>query len=161
MPRPTTRPAEGGETLYITERGLLRAGEFGRGVVRHTCMGVMALDLADVVIELCERAIAADGRCIAMVDGYDTLVMETAFRERMTGFVGAHKQHMEVHMLLRSKLLEMALNIANMVMGSKATHAYANVREWEDLGRERSGRPDFARVPIEITEDLAGRFKRR
>jgi hypothetical protein len=91
----------------------------------------------------------------------DTLVMETAFRERMTAFVGAHKQHMEVHMLLRSKLLEMALNIANMVMGSKATHAYANVEEWEALGRQRSGRGDFARAAIEVPEDLAGRFKRK
>jgi len=156
-----SRPAAGGETLLITERGLVQIAEFDRGVSRHTCVGAQGGPMAKAVIAVGERALARHGRCVYMVDNWDGSLMETAFRETMTEWLQANAPNVLVHMLLRSKLLEMGLALANLVLRNRSTFSYSAIAEWEDAGRRESGREDFRRVPIEIPADLTARFRRK
>ena len=62
--------------------------------------------------------------------------MTTEFREGMTAWFAGHKDVGTVHMLLHSKLLEMALNLANLATGTATARAYASLAAWEAAGQK-------------------------
>ena len=49
-------------------------------------------------------------------------------------------------------MVQMALNVANLVMGSSRAMTYLNVSEWEAAGRREL--PSFARRPLIVPSDL-------
>jgi hypothetical protein len=154
------RAAASGDKLCIGERGIVQFRTFDRGVTRHTCVGKQTGEMAVHVIEVVDRALAEHRRSITMVDNWDGSMMATDFREAMTGWFAQHRGVAEVHMLFRSKMFEMGINIANLVLGHRTAHAYAEIARWEAVGREMSGSPDFRREPVDIPADLRARFPR-
>jgi hypothetical protein len=55
-------------------------------------------------------------------------------------------------MLIKSRMLEMALNVANLVLGNARARAYFNAEVWESSGRQEV--PSFIRRPLHLPPDL-------
>lgn len=147
--------------MCISDRGIVQIAFFDRGVTRHTCVGRQTGPMADHVIDAGVRAMAEHDRCIYMVDNWDGSMMATEFREKMTAFFSEHTPKVEAHMLFRSKMFEMGLNIANLVLGRTAAHAYSDIEAWQTVGRDKSGSSAFRRAPMDIPDDLRHKFKLR
>jgi hypothetical protein len=146
-----SRNCDDGSVLYYDSRGVMQVHDFGRGVSLHVRRGIMTVDFARHVIEDGERQIRNAGRYVLMVDGMATKMHSTEFREVMTAWFTAHEVA-RVHMLIRSRMLEMALNVANLMMGNTRARAYFNPEVWEVVGREEV--PSFVRRPLIIPSDL-------
>jgi hypothetical protein len=149
--RMNVRRLDDGSAVYFDAQGLIQSFPAESGVVHHARRGIIGAPFAPHVIADCERALKDFGRCILMVDGYETKMHTTEFRELLTDWFRAHEKA-TVHMLIRSRMLEMALNVANMVMGVGRARAYYAVDEWEAQGQQAW--PSFRRRPIAPPADF-------
>lgn len=132
--------------LHYDASGALRSDPLPQGLLLHTCRGVLGRDFAYVVIEDGKRCLERFGRCVIMVDGVEVTRMSTDFRETVTGWLVTAKQT-EIHFLLQSKMVEMAINVANLVALRKSpVKAYTKVADWEAVGRQSV--PAFRRTPL-------------
>src|SRR5690348_844388 len=120
-----SRNLDDGSVIHFDSQGIVQIHDFGRGVSLHVRRGIMTADFARHVIEDGERQIRTAGRYVLMVDGAETKMHTTEFREVMTGWFSKHDAAV-VHMLIKSRMLEMALNVANLVLGDGRARAYFN-----------------------------------
>ena len=147
-----TRRMEDGSVLYFDSGGMVQAHDLRRGVLLHVRRGIMSGGFVPIVKADCERAVREAGRCVLMVDGLDVKMHTTEFREEMTAWFRDNESAV-VHMLIRSPMVQMALNVANLVMGSSRAKTYLNVSEWEAAGRKELA--SFARRPLVVPADLS------
>jgi len=134
-----------GSTLYSSASGIMQTHDLGNGVILHVRSGTMDLAFARLAKEHCSEQIQRYGRCVLLVDGFETRMHTTEFRELMTHWFGARETAV-VHMLVNSPMVEMALNVANMSMGARRAHTYVSVAEWESVGASEC--PGFRRRPL-------------
>src|SRR5262245_60919108 len=146
-----TRRMEDGSVLYFESGGMVQAHDLRRGVLLHVRRGIMSGAFVPIVRSDCERQVREAGRCVLMVDGLDVKMHTTEFREEMTAWF-RENQTAVVHMLVRSPMVQMALNVANLVMGSSRAKTYLDVAEWEAAGRREIA--SFARRPLIVPADL-------
>lgn len=125
---------EDGSRWYADDMGMLHSYTLGKGVVVHVCKGVSSEALAKPILEDGERQLREFGRCVFMVDASESRRMTTEFRDKVTGWLGAHKERVVAHLLIRSKLMEMAINVANLVIGGATARAYSSADEWKRAG---------------------------
>jgi hypothetical protein len=149
-----TRQMSDGSVLHQLGGAAMQFHELGRGVILHVCTGPSPVEFAPLVIAHAEKQLKAVGRCVVMVDAYDSKMMTTAFREKMTEWYRTHREERKVvtHILIRSKLWEMGLNIANLVLGNSAVKVHASIHEWEGVGAREAG-VTFRRKPIALAHD--------
>jgi hypothetical protein len=145
------RRLDDGSTLYSDGQGLIQSFPAANGVVYHVRRGIIGGEFVKYVIADCERALGTAGNCVLMVDGAETKMHTTEFRDALTQWFRKHEAA-TVHMLIRSRMLEMALNVANMVMGNSRAKVYYDAAEWEAAGRQVL--PSFARRALELPSDL-------
>jgi hypothetical protein len=146
-----TRRMEDGSILYFDSGGMVQAHDLKHGVVLHVRRGIMSAGFVPIVKADCEKQVRAAGRCVLMVDGLEVKMHTTEFREEMTAWFRENETAI-VHMLVRSPMVQMALNVANLVMGSSRAKTYLNVSEWEAAGRREIA--SFARRPLVVPADL-------
>jgi hypothetical protein len=146
-----TRRLEDGSVLCFDSGGMIQAHDLKRGVLLHVRRGIMSPGFVPFVKADCERQIREAGRCGLMVDGLDVKMHTTEFREEMTNWFRDNESAV-VHMLVRSPMVQMALNVANLVMGSSRAKTYLSVSEWEAAGRREIA--SFARRPLVVPADL-------
>jgi hypothetical protein len=146
-----TRRMEDGSILYFETGGMVQAHDLKRGVLLHVRRGIMSEGFVPIVKADCERQVRESGRCILMVDGLDVKMHTTEFREAMTAWFRDNETAV-VHMLVRSPMVQMALNVANLVMGSSRAKTYLSLAEWEAAGRREIA--SFARRPLVVPADL-------
>jgi hypothetical protein len=146
-----TKSLPDGSVLHVDTQGIMQIHDFGGGVSLHVRRGIMTGDFAAYVIEDGERQIAKFGRFVLMVDGVETKMHTTEFRELMTNWFRAHETAV-VHMLIRSKMLDMALTVANLAMGSTRAMAYVDPDTWQAVG-QREAR-SFKRKPLVAAADV-------
>jgi hypothetical protein len=147
-----TRRMGDGSVLYFEPGGMVQAHDLKRGVLLHVRRGIMTAGFVPIVKADCERQVREAGRCVLMVDGLDVKMHTTEFREEMTAWFRDNETAV-VHMLVRSPMVQMALNVANLVMGSSRAMTYLSVGEWEAAGRREIA--SFARRPLVVPADLA------
>ena len=94
-----------------------------------------------------EATLRKYGRCIFFVDSLDSSQMESGFREVIPAWLGRHHDRAFAHLLLKSKLIEMAANIGNLIARHTISRAYTSIAAWEEAGRRELGAP-FQRRPI-------------
>ena len=145
------RSMEDGSVLYFDSGGMVQAHDLKRGVLLHVRRGIMSAAFVPVVKADCERAVRDAGRCVLMVDGLEVKMHTTEFREEMTAWFRENETAV-VHMLVRSPMVQMALNVANLVMGSSRAMTYLTVSEWEAARRKEIA--TFARRPLVVPPDL-------
>jgi hypothetical protein len=137
--------------LYYDSGGMVQAHDLKRGVLLHVRRGIMSGGFVPIVKADCEKQVREAGRCVLMVDGLEVKMHTTEFREEMTTWFSENETAV-VHMLVRSPMVQMALNVANLVMGSSRAKTYLNVAEWEAAGRREIA--SFARRPLVVPADL-------
>ncbi len=140
--------------LLFDEQGIMQMHDFGGGVSLHVRKGIMTADFAVRVIEDGERQLGVFGRYVLMVDGSETRMHTTEFREVMTNWFMPRTTAV-VHMLIRSKMLDMALTVANLAMGSTRAHTYVDAGAWEAVGRREAS--SFRRRPLVLPKDVLSR----
>lgn len=146
-----TKSLPDGSVVHFDAQGVMQIHDFGNGVSLHVRRGIMTGDFAAYVIEDGERQIQSFGRYVLMVDGVETKMHMTEFREVMTHWFRDHESAV-VHMLIRSKMLDMALTVANLAMGSTRALAYVDPDAWEAIGRREVR--GFRRKPLVSTADV-------
>jgi hypothetical protein len=134
-----------GSILYFDRQAVMQVHDFGAGVSLHVRRGIMSKDFATIVIEDGERHIRRTGRFVLMVDGTETKMHTTEFREMTTNWF-RDRETASVHMLTRSKMVEMALNVSNLAMGVTRANTYLDPKRWEAIGRTHV--PTFSRRPL-------------
>jgi hypothetical protein len=146
-----SRNLDDGSVIHFDAQGIMQVHDFGRGVSLHVRRGIMTEEFAKHVIADGERHLRISRRFILMVDGSETRMHTTEFREVMTTWFRQHDTAV-VHMLIKSRMLEMALNVANLVLGDGRARAYFNPEVWESIGRQEV--PSFIRRPLAVPADL-------
>lgn len=144
-----TKSLPDGSVVHFDAQGIMQIHDFGGGVSLHVRRGIMTGDFAAYVIEDGERQVAKYGRYVLMVDGVETKMHMTDFREVMTNWFRDHETAV-VHMLIRSKMLDMALTVANLAMGSTRALAYVDPDTWEAVGRREAR--GFKRMSLPTAE---------
>lgn len=124
-----------GSFVVTGKHGRLQVCDLGGGVLQHIQVGVAGEEFAEYVILDGKRVIEQHGRCVFFVDSLESTRMTTEFRDQVTDFFRRNRATVTVHILLRSKLLEMAVNVANLVVGMTTCTAYSKVEDWEAAGR--------------------------
>lgn len=123
-----------GSTLYFDVLGAMQIHDMGRGVSLHVRRGVISDPYAERVIDDGEKQIQSAKRFFLMVDGREVKMHTTGFRDAMTTWLRRH-DCAEVHMLTKSRMLEMAVNVANLEMGAQRAKIYHDVASWEEIGK--------------------------
>jgi hypothetical protein len=139
-------------TLYLSERGAMQAHDLGRGIVLHVSTGILDGEFVQYVIGDGEKQLAKHGRCVFMVDTYDGKSVTSDFRDGVGAWFRAHRSDVQAHLLIRSKLIEMAVNVTNLVLKS-AFQVYSDPREWEAVARRDLG--IFRRRPLVLPAESA------
>jgi hypothetical protein len=138
--------------LYVGARAAMQCHDLGRGVVLHVCTGTPDGEFVQYVIGDGEKQLAKHGRCLFMVDTYDSKSVTSDFRDGVGPWFRAHRSDAQAHLLIRSKLIEMAVNVTNLVMQA-AFKVYSDPAEWEAVARRELG--VFRRRPLIMPTDSA------
>ena len=141
-----------GSVLHFDAKGVMQSHVLAPGVLLHVRQGIMSGDFAKVVVGECDQQIADAKRLVLMVDGLETTMHTSEFREIMTAWFKWHPQAV-VHMLSRSPMIKMSLATANMQMGADRALTYYDVADWEAVGR--TAVRTFRRRPLELPADFA------
>lgn len=139
-----------GSFLYFDSGSLMQVHDFGNGASLHVRRGVMTEHFAPYVIEDGERQIHKAGRFVLMVDAVDVKMHTTEFRDLTTEWFRSHDSA-SVHMLIRSRMLEMAINVANLVMGVQRAKAYYEPEVWAAACKQEA--PSFERRPLVVPKE--------
>jgi hypothetical protein len=106
------------------------------GIVLLTVSGGRAKRAEDaaaerIMLEELDREIEANGGITVFADMRDSSTMAAQSREVASEWLRAHKQHIRAsHILVRSKLIEMAMSVISMVVGGGLLHVYSRVPEF-------------------------------
>jgi hypothetical protein len=148
-----TRVMPDGSVLHVHPQGAMQFHDLGGGVTIHACWGLSPADFAPLVIADGERLIREHGHVTFFVDLYDGKMASTGFREQMTEYLKSKGPRLRgSHMLLRSKLWEMAITVAQLVIRDQTLHVYSSIAEWEAVGRRQV--PGFVRRPLVMPSDM-------
>jgi hypothetical protein len=147
-------PLGDGSVLYSEARGAMQVHHLGRGVSLHVRRGVIPPSFAKPVMEDGEGHLRRVGRYVLMVDALEVVMHTTEFRDAMTDWFQKHETAC-VHMLIRSHMLEMAINVANLLMGQTRAKVYFDPSVWEAVGKAEA--PSFARRSLVMPETRSTR----
>jgi len=125
------RTAADGTVILESPRGSARLTRPVLGVLLFVCDGVLSAGFYAPMVELADREVKAKGSLVMIVDGWDLRSVETGFREAWTEWFKLHRQHFQMRLLVRSKLMDMAASIANLFTGTSVIKTYSNVVAWE------------------------------
>jgi hypothetical protein len=121
-------------------RGSARLERLGPGALLFVCTGYLSAEFYAPMVEPAAREVRATGRLTMFVDGWELRSVDPAFREAWTEWFKSHREHFRMRLLVQSKLMVMAANLANLFSGSTVIKTYANIGLWErDCARDFPG----------------------
>ena len=112
-------------------RGAARLVRLAPGVLLYVCSGVLGQSFHPPMVELAQREVDQTGELVMFVDGWELRSVETGFREAWTEWFKANRQHFQMRLLVRSKLMDMAASLANLFTGISVIKTFSNVASWE------------------------------
>jgi len=139
------RTAADGTVIVESSRGSARLTCPAPGVLLYVCDGVLSTGFYGPMVELADREVKAKGSLVMIVDGWELRSVDTGFREAWTEWFKLHRQHFQMRLLVRSKLMDMAASIANLFTGTSVIKTYSNVGAWERACTDEL--PGFRRLP--------------
>ncbi len=121
------------------------------GVVLVTGIGYNSGACAPLITEEIGRAIPTDGKLVSFVNLSQQTGQASVTREWWAAWVKEHRPQLEgAHMLVRSRLMDMAISVLGMMLGG-VIHSYSEPAAFEAAIRERvpsfRGLPAFADLP--------------
>jgi hypothetical protein len=134
----TSRTSEDGTVVVEGPRGGARLSRLGSGVVLYVCHGVLVGGFYEPMVSVAQREVDSAGKLAMLVDGWALHSVDTLFRERWTEWFKANKERFHMHLLVRTKLMDMAASLANLFTSISVIKSYSNAGSWE-----RACRQDF------------------
>jgi hypothetical protein len=80
---------------------------------------------------MAKREVDAHGKLAMFVDGWDLKSVDTDFRDPWTEWFKQHRERFRMRLLVRTKLMEMAASLANLLTGIAVIKTFSNVTAWE------------------------------
>ena len=120
-----------GTAFVRSPRGSATLSRLAPGVVLYVCDGVLSVEFYAPMVAHAQREIEHAGKLTMIVDGWDLRSVDTGFREAWTEWFKAHRQHFQMRLLVRSKLMDMAASLANLFTGIAVIKSYSNIAAWE------------------------------
>jgi len=120
-----------GTILVESERGTARLTRLGPSALLYVCSGVLSVHFYAPMVALAQREMDLSGRVSMFVDGWELRSVDTGFREAWTEWFKSHKQHFQMRLLVRTKLMDMAASLANLFTGVNVIKSYSSTLVWE------------------------------
>ena len=117
-------------------RGVARLSRLGPGFLLYVCDGVLSEAFYSPMVAMAQREVESAGKLAMFVDGWALHSVDTGFREQWTEWFKSHKAHFHMHLLVRSKLMDMAASLANLFTGISVIKSYSNAGAWEHACRK-------------------------
>lgn len=126
-----SRTLADGTTVVESERGRVTLSRLAPGFVLFACRGVLSGKFYVPMVAVAQREIEAHGKLMMFVDGWDLKAVDTEFRERWTEWFKPNRDRFGMRLLVRTKLMEMAASLANLLTGLAVIETYSSVTTWE------------------------------
>lgn len=120
-----------GIVLVESARGSARLRRLGPGALLYECTGFLSGAFYGPMVEFADREMEANGHVVMFVDGWELKAVDTAFRDAWTDWFKRHKQRFHMRLLVRTKLMDMAASLANLLTGMTVVKTYSNLATWE------------------------------
>lgn len=120
-----------GTVMVEGVRGFARLSRLQPGALLFVCTGTLSADFYAPMVKIAQHEVDLTGRLLMVVDGWDLLSVDTGFREQWTLWFKEHKDHFQMRLLVRTKLMEMAASLANLFTGMSVITSYSNIGVWE------------------------------
>lgn len=130
-----SRTLADGSVVVESARGFVTLTRLGPGFVAFQCRGLLSQSFYTPMVTFAQREMDAHGR-LGMFDGWDLKSIDTGFRELWTEWFKRHKDRFRMRLLVRTKLMEMAASLANMLTGLAVIKTYSGIAMWEAACRE-------------------------
>jgi hypothetical protein len=130
-----------GSVLVEDLRGSARLSRPAPGVVLFVCSGTFPPSFYEPMVAFTQREMDRAGAVVMFVDGWELHSVATGFREAWTEWFKANKKGFRMHLLVRTKLMEMAASLANLFTGVRVIKTYSTYASWEHACRQ--DHPDF------------------
>jgi len=143
-----TKMLPGGAILVESARGSAHLIALAPGLLLYHCTGFLSAKFYAPMVAMAQRERDAGRSLVMLVDGWELSAIDTGFREAWTNWFKLHKQHFRMHLLVRTKLMEMAASIANLFTGLSVITTYSNIEAWEGICRQHN--PGFRRQTTSI-----------
>jgi hypothetical protein len=127
----STRVLADGTTIVEGERGVARMSRVTSGVLLYVCTGQFRTSYAQPMIKVAEHEVRMAGKLLMVTDAWELASVDTGFREAWTEWFKAHKHHFRMELLVRTRLMQMAADLANLFTGLAVVKTYSKVPEWE------------------------------
>jgi hypothetical protein len=144
-----TRTLADGTTFVESARGAVTLSRLAPGVVLFQCRGILSGKFYWPMVAVAKREVDAHGKLAMFVDGWDLKSVDTDFREPWTAWFKEHRDRFGMRLLVRTKLMEMAASLANLLTGIAVIKTYSNLGAWNaactaDFPAFRNGRREPA-----------------
>ena len=134
-----------GTVVVENGRGSARLSRVAPGVLLYVCEGALSAGFDAPMVELAQLEVKGAGKLLMAVDGWELRSVDTEFREAWTVWFKANRQHFQMRLLVRSKLMDMAASLANLFTGVTVIKTYSSVGAWERACALEL--PGFRRIP--------------
>ena len=144
MDQRTLRETQHGDGTLELAMGAtrVRVRSLRPGVLLYVGAGFLSEAFYAPVVALAERELAAAGALVMLVDGRRNTAMDGGHPEPWTRWFRANRHRFRMHILVRTKLLAAAAQVANLLSGGDVLRSYTNVRDWEEACARIA--PEFA-----------------
>lgn len=132
-----------GTVLVEDTKGSARLSRLAPGVLLFVCTGTLPTNFYEPMVAVAQREMDRGGPVVILVDGWELHSVSTGFREAWTEWFKANKQKIRMHLLVRTKLMEMAASLANLFTGLNVVKTYSTYAAWEQACRK--DHPEFRR----------------
>ncbi len=126
-----SRTLADGTAVVESDRGAVTLSRLAPGFVLFTCRGVLSAKFYPSMVAIAQRELDACGKLTMFVDGWGLKSVDTEFRERWTEWFKPNRERFRMRLLVRTKLMEMAASLANLLTGLAVIKTYSSVATWE------------------------------
>jgi hypothetical protein len=126
-----TKTLADGTVSVRNARGAALLRRLGPGVVFFVCSGSFSESMHPPMLLVAQQELDAHGTLVLFVDGQHLRSVDTGYREAWTVWFKANRHRFHMQLLVRTKLMEMAASIANLLSGGAVIATYSSVRDWE------------------------------
>lgn len=127
----SSRSLADGTTILTSVGGSADLRRPAPGFVAFLCTGILSGKFYPPMVAFAQQEMDAHGSLVMLVDGWDLKSIHTDFREQWTRWFKAHRDRFRMHLLVRTKLMEMAATLANLFTGVNVIQTYSTVQAWE------------------------------
>ena len=138
-----SRTLADGTVVVESQRGAVTLSRVAPGFVLFTCSGTLSGLFYSPMVAVAQREMDARGELTMFVDGWELKSIDTKVREAWTEWFKPNRSRFRMRLLVRTKLMEMAASLANLLTGIAVIKTYSSVSAWEAVCR--GDQPAFRR----------------